>query len=583
MPSKGWCVDRSGISFFLLSWLFALGMMACPPLAAQQIQRPDAGTLQEPQRQIPLLPSPGAPQISLPDPRPSVPAASAVRITPAAFRFEGNTVFDGETLATLLFDRINQPSNLAGLTEAASLVSQYYRARGYLLTEAYLPEQAFQAVGGAVTITVIEARIGKVRVQVEGEHGSSSFAQRVANANLLPGTLITEYLLDKPVLLLRDLAGIDASATVQPGEGLGQADVVVTIRAQGRQVSGSVGADNFGARAAGVLQAAGNLNASNLLGRGDTLSLRAQLSDADRSSVYRLAYAVPVGVAGAQLTVSAARTDYALGRQFAALGATGKADVLGVSLKHPLIRSRENNLYGLLNLEHKKFTDRIATPANESERRIVSARFGLLGNFADTVVGAGGSSSYAVTLARGHARLDAATLGFDQGVGGLQTASNFSKFNLEFQRVQSFDNPASVHVSLQAQLASKNLASAEKMALGGPTGVRAYPVGEGIGDAGLLINLEYRYQLDSSVALGGEPVSLAAFYDYGTVKFNQDAMALVGLNRLTLGSVGIGALAGRVNNFLITAYLAWRTTNIGLSTGDPDRSPRAWVSAQKWF
>lgn len=576
-------MDRSGTSSFLLNRLFVLGMMACPPLVAQPIQRPDAGTLQEPQRQIPLLPSPGAPQINLPDPKPSVPAASAVRITPAAFRFEGNTVFDGETLAALLSDRINQPSNLAGLTEAASLVSQYYRARGYLLTEAYLPEQAFEAAGGTVTIAVIEARIGKVRVQVEGEHGSSSFAQRVANANLLPGTLITEYLLDKPVLLLRDLAGIDASATVQPGEGLGQADVLVTIRAQGRQVNGSVGVDNFGARAVGALHAAGNINVSNLLGRGDTLSLRAQLSDASRSSLYRLAYAVPVSVAGAQLTVSAARTDYALGRQFAALGATGKADILGISLTRPLIRSRENNLYGLVNLEHKKFTDLIATPANESERRIASARFGLLGNFVDAAGGARGSSSYALTLTRGYARLDPLTLSFDQGFGGLQTAGSFSKLNLEFQRVQLFDNPASVHLSIQAQLASKNLASAEKMALGGPTGVRAYPVGEGIGDAGLLINLEYRYRLPTPLALAGEPVSLAAFYDYGTVKFNQDAMALIGPNRLALGAVGIGAMAGRVNNFLITTYLAWRTTNLGPSTGDPDRSPRAWVSAQKWF
>lgn len=502
---------------------------------------------------------------------------------PAAFRFTGNTVFDGETLAALLAEHVNQPGSLASLTEAASLVSRYYRSRGYLLTEAYLPEQAFQAAGGTVTIAVVEARIGKVLVQVEGDHGSSSFARRVANANLQPGTLITEYLLDKPVLLLRDLAGVDASATVQPGDAPGQADVVLTIRAEGRQLNGSVGVDNFGALAAGRLHATGNLNASNLLGRGDVFSLRAQLSEASRSSLYRLAYAVPVSPEGAQLTVSAARTDYALGRQFAALGATGKAEILGAALARPFIRARENNLYGLFSLEHKKFSDLIARPANDSERRIASARFGLLGNFVDEAAGAGGSSSYAMTITRGRLALDAASESFDQGFGGLQTAGSFSKLNLEFQRAQFFGSPSSLHISLQAQLASKNLASAEKMSLGGPTGVRAYPVGEGIGDAGLLVNLEFRYQLPAPVALAGQPVSLAAFYDYGTVKFNQDAMTLAGPNRVALGAVGVGALAGRVNNFLITTYLAWRTTPAGPSTGDPDRSPRAWVSAQKWF
>ncbi len=576
-------MNRLGISLQALIWPLLWAMGIAVPVFGQQLQRPDAGSLQEPQRQIPLLPRPGAPLIGLPDPKPAPPAQSTARIVPGAFRFTGNTVFDGETLAALLAEQVNQPTTLARLTEAAGLVSRYYRSRGYLLTEAYLPEQAFQASGGTVTIAVIEARIGKVLVQVEGDHGSSSFARRVANANLRPGMLITEYLLDKPVLLLRDLAGVDASATVQPGDALGQADVVVAIRAEGRQVNGSVGFDNSGARAAGSLHATGHLNISNLLGRGDIFSVRAQLSDASRSSLYRLAYAVPVSADGTQLTLSAARTDYALGRQFAALGATGKADILGASLTRPLIRSRENNLYGLFSLEHKKFSDLITRPANESERRIATARFGLLGNFVDEAAGAGGSSSYAVTATRGRVRLDAASRGFDQGVGGLQTAGSFSKLNLEFQRTQFFANPSSLHINLQAQLASKNLASAEKMSLGGPTGVRAYPVGEGIGDAGLLVNLEYRYQLPAPLALAGQPVSLAAFYDYGTVKFNQDAMTLVGPNRLALGAVGVGALAGRVNNFLITTYLAWPTTAIGPSTGDPDRSPRAWVSAQKWF
>lgn len=576
-------MKRLGISLQALIWPLVWGMGICLPAFSQQLPRPDAGSLQEPQRQIPLLPRPGAPLIGLPDPKPPASAHSTARITPGAFRFTGNTVFDGDTLAALLAEQVNQPNTLARLTEAASLVSRYYRSRGYLLTEAYLPEQAFQATGGTVTIAVIEARIGKVLVQVEGDHGSSSFARRVANANLRPGMLITEYLLDKPVLLLRDLAGVDASATVQPGDALGQADVMVTIRAEGRQVNGSVGVDNSGARAAGSVHATGNLNVSNLLGRGDIFSLRTQVSDASRSSLYRLAYAVPVSPDGTQLTLSTARTDYALGRQFAALGATGKAEILGASLTRPLIRSRENNLYGLLSLEHKKFTDLITRPANESERRIATARFGLLGNFVDEAAGAGGSSSYAMTATRGRVRLDAASRGFDQGVGGLRTAGSFSKLNLEFQRTQLFTNPSSVHINFQAQLASKNLASAEKMSLGGPTGVRAYPVGEGIGDAGLLVNLEYRYQLPAPVALAGQPVSLAAFYDYGTVRFNQDAMALAGPNRVALGAVGVGALAGRVNNFLITTYLAWRTTPIGPATGDPDRSPRAWVSAQKWF
>lgn len=503
---------------------------------------------------------------------------------PAAFRFEGNSLFDEQTLAALLASRIGRSTDLAGLIEAAGVISQYYRTQGYLLTEAYLPEQAFQAAGGTVTIAVIEARIGKVHMQMEGDSGSASYARRVVHANLQPGALISEYLLDKPVLLLRDLAGVHASATVEPGQKPGQADVTVTIRSQGLAVDGSVGMDNFGARAAGSWHVSGNLNVSNLLGTGDVFSARAQLSDASRSQLYRLAYALPMDASGTRLTVSAARTDYALGEPFTALGATGKAEVLGLALTRPLIRSRESNLYGLLSLEDKKFSDQLTTPANDSERRIIAARAGLLGNFTEELAGAGGASSYSLTGTLGRTRLDALSLGFDQGPGGLRTAGGFGKLNLEFQRAQFFNNPSSIHVSLQAQMASKNLASAEKMALGGPNGVRSYPVGEGIGDSGLLLNLEYRYQLPAPVAVAGEPVSLAAFYDYGTVRVNHDDSAVPGAtNRVSLGAVGIGALAGRVNNFMITTFLAWRTTRSTPTTGEPDRSPRAWVSAQKWF
>lgn len=572
------------MSLQALIWLPLVAMGICAPAFCQQLQRPDAGTLQEVQRQTPLLPPTGAPPISLPPSTQSRPAASTVRMSPAAFRFEGNSIFTDDVLAALVADRVNQPTDLAGLNETAGLISRYYRAQGYLLTEAYVPEQAFLAVGGTVTIAVVEARIGKVQVQVDGWNGSASYVRRVVEANLRPGALISEYLLDKPVLLLRDLAGIEASATVQPGQQTGQADVTVAVQPRGPMVDGSVGMDNFGARAAGASHLSGTVNVSNLLGRGDVLSSRAQLSEASRSQLYRLAYTLPVNADGTGLTLSAARTDYALGKPFTALGATGKGEVLGLTLTRPLIRSREANVYGLLGLEHKKFSDQLTTPANESGRRILATRVGVLGNFTDELVGSRASSSYALTATLGRTRLDALSLGFDQGPGGLRTAGGFGKLNLEFQRTQFFNNPSSIHMSLQAQMAAKNLASAEKMALGGPNGVRAYPVGEGIGDAGLLFNFEYRYQLPAPVTLAGEPVSLAAFYDYGTVRVNHDDSALPGANnRVSLGAVGIGALTGRVNNFLITAYLAWRTTRPIPSTGEPDRSPRAWVSAQKWF
>lgn len=577
-------MKNSGFSLFLQVWLSVFATLGHMAASAQQTQRPDAGSLQEPQSQIPLLPQPGAPQIVLPQATPTMPVQETVRITPLAFRFEGNTVFDSEHLSALLADEVNRPTNLVGLNDLAALVSRYYRERGYLLTEVYLPEQALQATGGTVTLVVIEARVGKVQVRVEDDNGSVSFARRVVATNLKPGTLITENLLDKPVLLLRDLAGIEASASVAPGERLGEADVTVTIRSQGTLVDGSVGTNNFGSGSVGSTQLYVDLNVSNMLGRGDVFSARVQTSEASRGNLYRLNYALPVAASGMRLALSAVQTSYALGRQFAALGASGKAEILGASLTHPLVRARQKNLYGQWAVEQKKFEDKISTPANDSERQILAMRLGLLGNYMDTVGGADSFSSYALNATFGYVKLDAANQAIDQGTGGQRTAGGFSKLNLEYQRVQYFGSASSLHLNFLAQQASKNLASAEKMALGGPSGVRGYPVGEGVGDAGQLLSLEYRYHLPASMTLVGEPVSLAVFYDHGVVKLNQDDATSAGAaNQMVLGAAGIGALAGRVNSFRISTYLAWRTTHASPTTGDPDQSPRAWVSAQKWL
>lgn len=566
--------------------LLALSLCAASGTAAYAQNRPNAGTLLEPQLPTPAPSTPDAPRLVLPDAKPAVPGNAAVRITPSAFRFTGNSVFSSVQLAGLLANLVDRPTSLAGLTAAASTIAAYYRSQGYLLTEAYLPEQAFTASGGTVTIRIVEAKIGRASIEIEGDGKgiSRAFVDELLASHLKKGDAITEYALDKPVLLLRDLAGFDATATVEPGAELGEANVRVAVKSKGRYVDGSVSLDNHGASAAGAVRGIANVSLNNLSGRGDVLSASGQLSDQPGSHLFRLTYSLPVGGSGTRLGVSTARLNYALGKQFAVLGATGKADVLGLSLSHPVLRGRETNVYAQASLEEKRLQDQTANPLLISEREITSTRLGLAGNFIDNLSGSTALNAYAVNTTFGNLKLGMADLLLDEGPGGLQTAGLFNKFNFEFQRTQYFGRAASLHFTMQAQLASKNLNSAEKMALGGPSGVRAYPVGEGIGDSGTMFSLEYRYQLPPSASVLSEPVSLLTFYDYGQVRFNQNGPSVPGAaNTATLGGFGIGAMLGRTGRFQIKTHLAWRTTEPAPSTGDADRSPRAWLLAQTWF
>jgi hemolysin activation/secretion protein len=93
---------------------------------------------------------PDKPQLLLPSAKPVAPENAAVSITPRDFRFTGNSLFSADALSSLLADFVNRPTDLPGLTAAAAKIAAYYRANGYLLTEAYLPErrQSLHRVNG---------------------------------------------------------------------------------------------------------------------------------------------------------------------------------------------------------------------------------------------------------------------------------------------------------------------------------------------------------------------------------------------------------------------------------------------------
>lgn len=566
-------------------WLALSAVALAIPALAQQT-RPDAGTILETQRQPqPAVPAPsGAPTIVLPP----APAAAAfdrsVRVTPTAFRIQGNTLFPEAVLQEVVQPFVGKPTDMEGLLQAAAAVRRYYRDRGYLLTEAYLPQQQFAAAGGVVTIQVLEARVGRVNVRVEGDGISESLATRIVQTNLHPGDYISEKSLDRPVLLLRDLSGWDATAAVEPGARTGEADITVIVKPFGPRFDGVVGLDNFGVRSAGQYRAYVSANWNNPTGHGDLFSARLQATDRSDTSFYRIGYSIPVGGYATRIGLSATRNEYSLGKQFAALGATGTANVYGISATQPLIRSRANNVLGAITLERKDLTDSTESPPSSVDKRINSVRLSVLGNFVDELW-RGSFNSYAVNLTFGNLKLDPLSRAIDQGPQGFDTAGSFQKLNLEFLRTTYLSAANRITATLQAQLASKNLTSAEKLPIGGPFAVRGYPAGEFVGDTGVVINLEYQHQLPTFGL--GVPIVGSLFADWGRIKFNQDGAPppLPGATfreHETLSSVGLGLNVGTYGKYLLMTQLAWRTDNT-LPQSDPDKKPRVWLSLQKWF
>jgi hemolysin activation/secretion protein len=554
---------------------------------AQQPPRPDAGSIlqqQQPRDQLPVAPSdkPVIPQVT--PAKPALPISSRLNVAVKQFRFTGNTVFSSAQLAEPVSEFVGKTLDFEGLNDAAGRVQRYYRDRGYFLAVAYLPQQEIR--DGNVEIAVLEGRVGAVNLQIEpGTKLRESFVHGILDAHLKRGDVITERTLERPLLLLRDLPEVDVTSELGPSKTeVGAADVTVKLAEKRKLATGFVGIDNHGNRFTGEYRGVVNLNASDFTGYGDLLSFYGFLTD-ENMKFGRLSYVIPVGHYGTRLGVSYTDFSYALAKDFAALGANGDGQVYNIYALHPVLRTRNANFFVQGALEHKKLEDRRSDLGSVEDRKVDSAKLGAVGDGRDRLF-SGGLNAYSLTYTYGHVNLTPATLQTQDVAPGTgpHTSGDFSKVNVDLRRLQRVTDSINLLVAGSGQLANKNLITAEKISLGGPNGVRAYPVGEAPGDTGVIINTELRYIIPNRSFLGGD-IAFSAFYDAGWVKSVQELPPAEegALNHRTIGGYGLGASLGREGNFLVRGYLAWRAGHEPPQSDTAKRVPRIWLQAVKWF
>jgi hemolysin activation/secretion protein len=196
-----------------------------------------------------------------------------------------------------------------------------------------------------------------------------------------------------------------------------------------------------------------------------------------------------------------------------------------------LLRSPERNLYASFQAERKRF-DNQANGATQSHYMSTAVGAGISGNMNDAW---GGLNTGSLNWVQGLLNLDGSPTQSADAVGA-QTAGRFNKLRYALSRQQTFSSRLTGYAALSGQLASKNLDSSEKFILGGESGVRAYPDGEGIGAQGQMLNLELRWRASNAHTLVG-------FYDWGQVTLLRDNVSATALNAYELKGAGLGWIA----------------------------------------
>lgn len=547
----------------------ALVLGAGGPAAWAQATPP--ATLPNVQQLTPPLPRADADVTSLPTPsgRPA-PAlerpAEGLRLDVSGFDADGAPPALQAALAALTAPYVGPGRSHEDLLAAAAAVTRYLQLElGYYLGHAYVPAQ--RPVGGRVRLQVLEGRLDRVVLQwadgiaVEREVVEAHLAQ------LQPGSVLRLAEVERVVLLLNDLPGVATRFEFREGRDWGTAELLVQATPEAAW-HGRGELDSDGSRYTGVMRLGGQLQRAGPFGRGDALSLGAQVSGTGGLAFVLAGYTLPLGGDGFRLGASLSAFRYRFDRDLMPQEVRGRASAATLSATHPLRRSRDANAFVLVSFDHKRFTDTQGDGgALASRKHSHELRAGLSGDWRDDTLG-GASSDYELTGSAGR-------IGFAGAApAGSDDARRFGKLGFGLSRLQSLvPGRLLLHTQLRGQHAFSNLDATQQFRLGGADGVRAFAPGEAAGDSGLLLSVELRVPLPEGGVGRGWMGSV--FYDRGRVRLRHDASQRpAGFdNQASLGGAGLGLVRAAAGGSSARLFLSWPT--LGRATGDTaERRPR---------
>jgi hemolysin activation/secretion protein len=452
---------------------------------------------------------------------------------------------------------------LGELRDAAERVTALYRAKGFLLAFAVLPDPK----DGVVEIRVVEK--GFDRVVVTGnEHFTTAFLLDYVREAREPGAPRIQDL-ERGLLLLNENPSLRVRAEIRKGE---STDLLLMVE-DAMPLTLSFDADNFGSETVGETRAGATVGFHDLWDHGHALSLRGRtsLASEDGDVEYgRVEYAAPFP-SGTRLTLHGAFYDYEARNGRTVLDPTGDGTVFGGTLSHAFLRGFDLSLWGDVGLELKDLRQElVGFEAAHDELRIL-----ILGLRAELADGVDGRWVASLQYRQGLGDVAGGLDNDDPDASRPGADDAFSMFTLRMYRIQRVLGWIHLVGKVDAQYSQDPLVVSEQFVLGGHDSVRGYPPFEFMGDRGYTATLEARFKLPFLESAGGliegeasafDIFQVAAFVDTGEMIRERPLAGERHKQVLTGGGVGFlidypGALRLRLD-------VAWPLTDLEPSDDD---------------
>jgi hemolysin activation/secretion protein len=463
-------------------WLALLSVVALLPLQAYSQQGADRQFVPPPEAR------PSAPiTVGELTPDQDAPADAAThRFALRSLSITGNSAFSQDELLSSYRGLLGQEIGLDRIYAIAAELTARHRNAGYLLTVVTVPPQTI--TDGAVSFRATEGFVDDVIFEGDTTHRPSLLA--AVKRRLLASRPLSLPLLERELLLLNDLPGLSAHATLarSPTPGASQ----LLVRLSQRRLEFSAGANNRGSELLGPTQGDVGVELYSLFTLRDRTALRYVTTGNDELEYLSLAHQQLVSSRGTALTLSASTSNSAPPVQnvLEELSVETESTQFGIELTHPFIRSRRLNFSGRLSLTHHDGkTEFPFFAVNLSEDRITAARVGFTFDGTDSWRGV---NIVDIEFGKGLSALGASDFG-EVDASRLGGRPDFSKATLYLARLQSIAPRWSVLLAASGQMAFNNLLSSEEFAFGGEFFGRAYDASELVGDSGYAGKLELRY------------------------------------------------------------------------------------------
>ena len=473
------------------------------------------------------------------------------------------------------------------LQEIANEVTRYYRSAGFILAQAFIPEQAVQ--DDTVVLKVLEGTLEAIKP--EGNSMYTGYALGLPFEGIT-GKAVQKDQLESALLYLNDYPGLNVFGVFRPGDEVGGTNLVLNVQEE-KHYEWALTGDNYGNNTTGEWRAIIEGHMNDVTFFGDRLSATILQTFDPTDSLYgALDYRrLFMGVKNT-FGIGVSRNDYDIGQDFATLGVEGITDKAYINVRRSFIRSRNLNAYGLFEF-NRQIADVEQDGRKVAEDNISVAVFEFGFDSIDTRF----SGINQGNIWYSHGFPDFLGSMDEEGNGnslridgdGNHVGGDFDKIRMRLARLQAITRNNSLLLRVDGQYSPDTLTSLEQMSVGGPNSVRAYPVNEYLYDKAVFASAEWIINAPGFAdrpafanRTWGEILQFSLFFDYATGRLNNPTQVEdENLNDVTIHGAGGAVQLNLPGQFYARLDVASQTSDI--ETIGNDRDPQYWLTARYDF